>query len=173
VAANPFYRFQLNLIHYYGELNLFAISNSSLTFIIIRRTVEIVDGSFSGCEELSIPTEEGREHLTIDGYFLQSFDRLILIRYFASDDFVCILRTVEIIDFSCFSDCKSLFSASIESDSALRKIEFSAFQNSSLPSIVIPRTVEIISGALLVHEFRLWCSRQEFLLPIESPKNFD
>jgi hypothetical protein len=67
----------------------FAFCGSSLTSIFIPRTVEIVDGlAFSGCERLSISTEEGREHLVVEGHLLQNFDRSILIRYFGYADFV-------------------------------------------------------------------------------------
>jgi predicted transcriptional regulator len=124
-----------------------AFSNSSLPSIVIPRTVEIIDGSaFSNCEGLLISIEEGSEHLAIDGYFLQSFDRSILIRYFGCEDIVCIPRTVEIIGSYCFENCSSLSSVSIESGSLLRRIESGAFSFSSLRSIVIPRTVEIIGS---------------------------
>jgi hypothetical protein len=89
--------------------------------------------------------------LTVDGYFLQSFDGSILIRYFGDDDIVFIPRTVEIIGSSCFSYCESLSSVLIESGSLLRRIEPEAFFNSSLPSIVIPRSVEIISSSCFSH----------------------
>jgi hypothetical protein len=55
----------------------------SLASIVIPRTVEIIDSSaFSYCERLLISIEEGNGHLAVDGYFMQSFDRSILIRYF-------------------------------------------------------------------------------------------
>jgi hypothetical protein len=130
------------------RIESYAFYNSSLPSIVIPRTVEIIDGSaFSYCEGLLISIEEGSEHLAVDGYFLQSFDGSILIRYFGGEDIVCIPRTVEIIGSSCFSYCKSLSSVSIESGSLLRRIEQQAFSSSSLPSIVIPRTVEIIGSS--------------------------
>jgi hypothetical protein len=110
-----------------------AFSSSSLPSIIIPRTVEILDGlAFSNCERLLISIEEGSDHLAVDGYFLQSFDRSILIRYFGREDIVCISRRVEIIGSSCFRDCRSLSSVFTESGSLLRRIETSAFRNSSL-----------------------------------------
>jgi hypothetical protein len=89
-----------------------------LAFIVIPRTVEIVIGStFSDCEGLSISIEERSEYLVVDGYFLQSFDRSILIQYFGSGGFLDIPRYVEILGSDCFSVCGSLSSISIESDS--------------------------------------------------------
>jgi hypothetical protein len=122
-----------------------AFFNSSLSSIVIPRTVEIVHGSaFSNCERLLISSEEGSEHLTVDGYFLQSFDRSILIRYFGREDIVFIPRTVEIIGSSCFFYCKSLSSVSFESDSLLRRIESYAFSSTNLISVSLPVDVQFI-----------------------------
>jgi hypothetical protein len=85
--------------------------------------------------------------LTVDGYFVHSFDCSILIQYFGDEDIVFIPRTVEIISSYCFNYCKSLSSVSIESGALLRRIESSALSSSSLPSSVIPRTVEIIGSS--------------------------
>jgi hypothetical protein len=46
---------------------------------------------------------------------------------------------------SCFSFCESLSSISFESNSRLNRIESSAFSNSSLRSIEIPRNVQFIA----------------------------
>jgi hypothetical protein len=92
--------------------------------------------------------EEGSEHFVVENFFLQSFDRSIFIRYFGRNDSVWIPRTVEILGSFCFSDCRSLSSISIESDSLLRRIESDAFSSSSLTFIVIPRTVEILDGSV-------------------------
>jgi hypothetical protein len=116
--------------------------------IVIPRTVEIVDGSaFSDCKGLLILIEEGSEHLAVDGYFLQSFDRSILIRYFGLEDIVYIPRTVEIIGSSYFSYCSSLSSVLIESDSLLRRIESEAFSATKLRSICLPGDVQFVAAS--------------------------
>jgi hypothetical protein len=123
-----------------------AFCNSSLPSIVILRTAEIIsDSAFSYCERLLISIEEGSEHLSVDGYFLQSFDRSILIRYFGREDIVFIPRTVEIIGSSCFSSCKSLSSVFIESDSLLRRIESSAFSSTKLRSVCLLGKVQSIA----------------------------
>jgi hypothetical protein len=115
------------------RIESFTFSNSSLSSIVIPRTVEIVHGSaFSYCKKLFISIEEGSEHLTVDGSFLQSFDHSILIRYFGREGLVCIPRTIEIIGFSCFAGCESLSSVSIESGYLLRRIESQAFSLTNL-----------------------------------------
>jgi hypothetical protein len=116
------------------------------TFIKETNILNIDCSAFSNCEGLAISIEGGSEYLALDGYFLQSFDCSILIRYFGREDIVFIPRTVEIIGSSCFIGCKSFSSVLIESGSLLRRFESSVFSFSSLASIVIPRTVEIIDS---------------------------
>jgi predicted transcriptional regulator len=136
------------------RIKSYAFSKSSLTSIVIPQTVEIVRGSaFSNCERLLISVEEGSEHLAVDGYFLQSFDRSILIRYFGREDIVCIPRTVGAIGSSCFRGCKSLSSVLIESGSLLRKIESQAFLCPKLKSVCLLVDVQSIA----VNAFHLFC----------------
>jgi hypothetical protein len=57
------------------------------------------------------------------------------------------IHNVEIVGSSCFSKCKSLSSIIIESNSRLIHIESSAFEESSLQSILIPNSVEIVGSS--------------------------
>jgi hypothetical protein len=57
---------------------------------------------------------------------------------------IIIPRSVEMIASSCFYDCKSLSSVSIESDSFLRRIESEAFALAKLRSGYLPESVRSI-----------------------------
>jgi hypothetical protein len=59
---------------------------------------------------------------------------------------VTIPRTVQILESSCFEDCKFLESVSFEPDSQLVCIKSKAFWCSSLRSITIPLRVEILES---------------------------
>jgi hypothetical protein len=124
-----------------------AFCSSSLWSIVILRTAEIVHGSaFSNCKGLFILVEEGSKHLVVVGYFLQSFDGSILIRYFGGEDTVWIPRTVEILGSYCFSSYNSLSSVLIESGSLLRRIESRAFSSPNLRFVCLPVDVQFIAA---------------------------
>jgi hypothetical protein len=67
---------------------------------------------------------------------------------------VVIPRTVKILGLSCFGNCQSLPSISIEFASFLRQIESEAFSLSFLISIVIPRTIDIVFASAFGNDQR-------------------
>jgi hypothetical protein len=65
---------------------------------------------------------------------------------------ILILRHIQVLGSSCFSNCELLLSISFEADSELRRIESNAFLSCSyLKSIIIPCHVQIICSSCCVH----------------------
>jgi hypothetical protein len=92
----------------------------------------------------SISIESGNEYLVIEREFLIDVIHHRLIRNFSTQSDVKIPLNIEIVGCSCFSCCHSVSSISFESNSQLTRIESDAFSDSSLQSIIIPSTVQIL-----------------------------
>jgi hypothetical protein len=122
-----------------------AFASSSLHSIVLPRSVELIDGScFKGLPSLSISFESGNDHYSIHGLLLYDYLRNRLLRSFGDVRNVVVLSSVEILGSHCFSGSIYLESISFESISSLKRIESSAFEFSSLRSIIITNRVEII-----------------------------
>jgi hypothetical protein len=100
----------------------------------------------SHCEAVSICIEEGSEHLLAKFDFALSFDRTILIWFLERSPCIRVPKHAEILGWGCFSDCKSLSSISIESDSKLKRIESEAFQFTALTFTCVPATIQSIAA---------------------------
>jgi predicted transcriptional regulator len=110
--------------------------------------VQFIDGSaFESTKLNSISIEAGNDIFHVEHDFLIDILHHKLIRNFSNSSNIEIPRTIEILCSSCFSKCKSLSSISFESNSRLKRIESSAFSESSLESIEIPQSVEILCSS--------------------------
>jgi hypothetical protein len=125
-----------------------AFSSSSLESILIPRNVQFIDGSaFCNVKLSSITIESGNTPFVVEQNLLIDIIFHKLISNFSKSSKVDIPNHFEIICSSCFSNCKSLSSISLESNSRLTRIESFAFSSSSLQSILIPRNVQFIDGS--------------------------
>jgi hypothetical protein len=114
----------------------------------LPRSLPFIEGSIfvrTNCECLSI--EAGHNRFAFNPDFLIDVIDHRLIRNFSSSSNIIICSDIEILGSSCFESCQSLSSSSFESTSRLNRIESSAFFNSSLQSISIPRNVQFIDGS--------------------------
>jgi hypothetical protein len=67
-----------------------------------------------------------------------------LTRYFGRSTAVMIKSKIEIVNESCFSNCKSLTTITFESDSELQRIAEYVFEGSGLRTIDNPVSVEVV-----------------------------
>jgi uncharacterized protein YuzB (UPF0349 family) len=120
---------------------------STLQSIVIPRNVQFIDGSaFVDVTLSSISIESGNDIFVIEKDFLIDILHHKLIRNFSKSLKIELGSDIEILGLRCFSYCKSLSSITFESNSHLTEIESEAFHDSTLQSILIPRTVEIIGS---------------------------
>jgi hypothetical protein len=152
----------------------FAFKSVSLTSICLPASVSSINGSALTMISLVTLRDDGFDPcLSVDSSFLYDVTGKKVIRYFGSSTEVAIPSTVEQIGESSFCDarvehvripksvkvletysfsrCAELIRVEIESDSVLRRIESFAFAYSSLKSIVLPKSVEIVSGTAFLN----------------------
>jgi hypothetical protein len=92
----------------------------------------------------STSIESGNEIFVIENDFLIDVFHHKLIRNFSKSSGIEIGMTIEIVGSRCFFFCELLSSITFESNSHLTRIESEACSWSSLQSIVIPSTVQIL-----------------------------
>jgi hypothetical protein len=115
---------------------------------MIPRNVQFIDGStFCDLTLSSISIESGNERFTIENNFLIDIVDHKFIHDFSNSSNVQIPADIEILGSRCFSFCDSISSLTFESNSHLKRIESSAFEYSSLHSIITPHGVQFIDGS--------------------------
>jgi hypothetical protein len=88
--------------------------------------------------------DDGNPHFMIDESILHAPSSRVLFRCFSANDHVCVGSRVEFIGKSSFAMCEWLASLRFEANSALLRIEESAFLGSHFADITIPKTVKYI-----------------------------
>jgi hypothetical protein len=125
------------------EIGDYAFSGTSLTHIEIPARCKTLTGlSLIGVKNVKICKDN--PFFILDGGFLKSSDKTILIRYLRSSPTLEINQFVEIISAGCFCDCRFVNIIKFESGSKLRRIERYAFQGSGIIAITIPSSVAFI-----------------------------
>jgi hypothetical protein len=90
----------------------------------------------------------GNRWLSMTGDFLTDFQGSSIKRYFGAEQEVRIANHIHKLGFGCFCHCPTVSSVIFESGSRLSRIKSFTFYNcSSLSSICIPSTIEMISSS--------------------------
>jgi hypothetical protein len=126
---------------------------SSLDSICLPSSVEVVDGSaFSEMKILDISVVLGNSHFQVVGSYLLNSDGTKLIRYFGMDPDVTVMPEIQVVCKGCFQGCVFLRNVIFKSPFTLHEIEKHAFVFcSSLRSLSIPVSVEVINGSAFAH----------------------
>jgi hypothetical protein len=118
---------------------------SSLESLMTQKSVKRIDGSAFLCTKpSSVAVESGSERLWVGHDLVQDIIDARLAMYFGTFRKVVILGLIEIIDRMVFSMCKTIEEIAFEPGSRLKQIGQSAFSESSLKRIFIPKSVEVI-----------------------------
>ena len=111
---------------------------TSLTTIVIPKSVKTIDSSFSGCTALATVTFASNSALTtLKGSFKGTAITSIEIP-----------KSVTTLDSSTFENCAALTQVTFASDSLLGKINASCFKGSGLTSIEIPAKVTTLGSSV-------------------------
>jgi hypothetical protein len=123
-----------------------AFSHSSLQSMVIPQSIEFIAGSaFSNVNISSLLIERGNERFVLDQDFLIDIIDHKLIRNFSKSPNVQIPSAIEIIGESSFAYCQSVHTILFELDSCLKRVESSAFMNSSI-HVSLPSTVVFVAS---------------------------
>jgi hypothetical protein len=124
-----------------------AFCDSSLKTIALPKSVHFVDGSaFVRAPICSLCVEPGGRIICADSLLIDvSSGRLI--RYLGSFADLVLPASIRILGRSCFAGCRWISSLCFERQSQLAEIETSAFRDSSLLNLHLPRSVIQIHGS--------------------------
>jgi hypothetical protein len=124
-----------------------AFFASELRSIVIPASVAFLGASAFAAKSLnSISVSRDNQYFRIRESFLEDICGSIICRYFGSCRSIVVPSSAVVLGEGCFSECKSLESATFESGPRLERIEASAFAKSGLKSILIPSSVVVLGG---------------------------